>query len=818
MPSKIATPESQTAKAQPPLQVVSLDSVSGYAFGGRQERYNPDLLAARKGGLAIYARMAQDEQVKAALKFKRDSIVGRGYEFAYDETKLSEEEQKKRRRVMVQITRRMTGSFTDGVIAVLKGLQFGFSLTEKVQQNIDVDGTTYIGLAALLGRDAQTFKFHTDEYGVLKKFVQIAGSQERELDIGKFVHYVQNPEEDQYYGLSELRAAYRPWFTKDVYLKLEAAFLERFAGGMALISLGTSGIRPGSPDYDALQSILQNMRSAGGLILPEGVTAEIMEVSSTDAYEKAILRCDLAIAKALLIPNLLGLSNAGQTGAYAQSQTQLEAYFMTLAVDTQRLEQCLNQQLFRPLAQLNWDDGEFPRFRFKKASEEHVKWIIQSWKDLTASNAVITTEEDEAHLREILDFPARDEDDVPVAKVKQDLVPIQIDPNKVPPVVPGQQDDGKKFTEIAERVATSQADVSAALERNSTEISEKFEDFKLQQATQLTESIAPLKDEIKEIGGIAKKLAQRFSMDNALMRVDFAVMAQRTMALEEDVADTVATLSAKAARQLLTDEQLSALLDQDTQDIGALQIDSVSVGKIKGAFRSGLDRAWTTGLMQAMTEVSKARKATFDEPTRKAKVSSLRANAADYFESNAFKMAGSLTDGMRALIQQELLNAVKSGKRPEDAAADIYVRMIEKGYTTLKAVSDASPPSEVMKLVEARLADALNVANVPAYLNTLVRTNTFEALNEARYAEFTDPALGDFVVALRYSAILDDRTTQICEHLDGHVHAVGSKVWESYRPPNHFNCRSVMYAITQLDRWDGVESPEPTVEPQKGFG
>jgi SPP1 gp7 family putative phage head morphogenesis protein len=109
-----------------------------------------------------------------------------------------------------------------------------------------------------------------------------------------------------------------------------------------------------------------------------------------------------------------------------------------------------------------------------------------------------------------------------------------------------------------------------------------------------------------------------------------------------------------------------------------------------------------------------------------------------------------------------------------------------------------------------------------AYLNTLVRTNMFDAFNEGRYAEFTDPALGGFVEALEYSAVLDDRTTEICQALDGSVYNADNPIWDEYRPPNHYNCRSILVAVTQLDvargEWDGQESEPPRVQPQDGFG
>jgi hypothetical protein len=32
------------------------------------------------------------------------------------------------------------------------------------------------------------------------------------------------------------------------------------------------------------------------------------------------------------------------------------------------------------------------------------------------------------------------------------------------------------------------------------------------------------------------------------------------------------------------------------------------------------------------------------------------------------------------------------------------------------------------------------------------------------------------------------------------------------------NCRSVLIPVTELDGWDGQESPEPSVQPAAGFG
>lgn len=327
---------------------------------------------------------------------------------------------------------------------------------------------------------------------------------------------------------------------------------------------------------------------------------------------------------------------------------------------------------------------------------------------------------------------------------------------------------------------------------------------------------------VVSFGGKAKpvhfsRAALRQMLSRAESRVDFAVVAARATSLEAETTRTVSRFAARAIKRIVAEDRITELMSADADAIGNVRIDATDTGKIKGAFREMLERSWVTGLQQAMDETTKVSKKLYTSEARKIKFASLRDRSAAFFEANSFRMAGNLTDSMRAVIQRELLQAMKQGKRPEVVAADIYDSLIRKGMTTLEATLSEEERPHVRDLTEELLLDALPTANVPAYLNTLARTNTFEALNEARYAEFTDPAVSDFVLALMYSAILDDRTTVICETLDGSIYTPDNPVWEMYRPPNHYNCRSLLVAVTALDAWDGMESDQPTVEPQEGF-
>jgi SPP1 gp7 family putative phage head morphogenesis protein len=168
-----------------------------------------------------------------------------------------------------------------------------------------------------------------------------------------------------------------------------------------------------------------------------------------------------------------------------------------------------------------------------------------------------------------------------------------------------------------------------------------------------------------------------------------------------------------------------------------------------------------------------------------------------------------------------LVNGVKFSWTTPEIVNKIYDQLTLAGFLTIATNVEGTGRAlaEVVELLEG-------VAGNAHRLRTAVRTNVFEAINEARYALFTDPSLGDFIEAIEYSAILDSRTTEICRHLDGRIYPATSDQWNSIRPPNHFNCRSLLVPVTVIDTEvvgkDAIpgtrNSRPPTIEPQSGFG
>ena len=738
-------------------------------------KYNPDELIGLKGA-RIYRKMMTDEQVKAVVRFKRDAITGRKWYFEFDakdllsanaeetapkklrarfdampiieeqpaeeaeeapvapkEAGTLSEEQELRIRVFEQVIEQMDGSFFDALNAIMTAVPYGFSMTEKVYKDIEVDGKTWIGIKRLALKPFDTFLFSPDEYGNISKAIQRFEGHEQVIDMERFIHYVQNADVDAQYGQSELREAYRAWFSKDIAIRFWNIFLERYASGFLKIQpVAGVKITSGSAEHTALVNLLTNLGPKTGVLLPSGVEAELVYPATTDAYEKAIASHDKAIAKALLVPNLMGISEQGQTGSYSQSQTQLEAFMWTLEAEANRLEEALNERLFRPLGEMNFGAGPYPRFRFKPLSEAMKMQIIKTWFELVKASAVTSTDADEKHIRELLDFPEAGE---PLNTLAPSAAGAAIDPATGNPM------PGKPGVPPAPKKPIGEGETVIGTKRIRAEHKATF-------------------------------------LARAVKRVDFAVIDNRgTKIIARTSAKVHEALRAgvDAIKEFVRTEDLFANPDK----ISDIAMPARVLTRVRKACEAGLKEAWDLGSAHARRELEKAQSTRFAADELRL----TDAAAQKFLESRSYSIAGDLADGARKKVTTILYNGIKGGWGLD----------------------------EILDRIEEELG-----ATVLPHASTAVRTAVFEAINEARYELFASPEMSGFIEALEFSAILDGRTTEICEHMDERVYPVNDKVWESYTPPLHFNCRSLLVAVTVRDTWE--RSDDPSIKPMEGFG
>lgn len=141
---------------------------------------------------------------------------------------------------------------------------------------------------------------------------------------------------------------------------------------------------------------------------------------------------------------------------------------------------------------------------------------------------------------------------------------------------------------------------------------------------------------------------------------------------------------------------------------------------------------------------------------------------------------------------------------------------------TLKAITKAIENGETLEQFRDRIGGKLEKAwgsERAWHVDVIFRNNVQAAYAYGREQEMRTPAALELRPYWLFSAILDDRTTEICRPLNGKVVAAESRWWETHTPPLHHNCRSIKRALTPAQAEKrGISTRAPKVDPMEGFG
>lgn len=157
----------------------------------------------------------------------------------------------------------------------------------------------------------------------------------------------------------------------------------------------------------------------------------------------------------------------------------------------------------------------------------------------------------------------------------------------------------------------------------------------------------------------------------------------------------------------------------------------------------------------------------------------------------------------QSLAKQELFKAEFATPLPADKFLDFietetfqyigdWTYMITKRarIELVAAIKDGHPLSEVEGVLNQDGTE-MSEQSIERYS----RTKLTEVANRARVDFFNESGI---VAAYQYSAILDDRTTEICAGLHGKIFNAGDEPI----PPLHFNCRSILVPITKYEDFE----------------
>lgn len=154
----------------------------------------------------------------------------------------------------------------------------------------------------------------------------------------------------------------------------------------------------------------------------------------------------------------------------------------------------------------------------------------------------------------------------------------------------------------------------------------------------------------------------------------------------------------------------------------------------------------------------------------------------DAAKARAFTVSGLARVDMVEAVRRSMLDAMGQGIPLKEWKANVGQALEAAGYTGDRALR----------------------------LETIFRTNVQSAYMAGRYAEMT--AMADTFPYWQYSAVNDGRTRPAHRALSGKVYPAGHPFWDTWFPPNGFNCRCSVRALTRSqveDRGLTVETEIP---------
>lgn len=848
-------PSQQALKQESRLKVdfreISLTGSTIYSGAGIVA-YNPDSLVGKKG-LEIYKKMLDDDQIKAVLSMKKFARLMTTWEIQPASQDAMDVEVADFVKTNLQ---NMVGTFEDNLLNIYTALDYGYSVTEKIWYRIEKGKYAgKIGLKELKTREPFYYGFEIDEFGNLPKYgvvyqgptptsltkdaqktltenVITSSGYGYKLPTDKFVIYSYNKEFSNWYGRSDLRAAYRSWWSKDLLLRFMNIYLERFGmpTHVGKFPKGTS-----KTDRDNLKNVLDKVQSKYAITIPEDVSIELLNAGAGggDAFKNAIEMHNKFISRSILVPDLMGF-NEISGGAYALGKKHFDVFLwilQKLGRDTE--ESIVGEQIIKQLVDYNYSNvTDYPKFKFESITAEGTATranIIQ----MGVTGGFINPAEE--WIREYLALPKSDPSK-PLG-IPSPLPGMQ-SPQNAPggQTLDGQPADGAGLKDQEDVNADAVTSVDGEPKQEFTVSKEYKEACKLWATRNAKVSNIATKKFAKVVNGKELTTDKRFDY-----KIDFAKMKEDLEEYEKETVDELSKIVQQQKDVFLKQVEKKQLVDnKDYNAVNSLQLKFV--GDFKTALQKRLIKLYLDSKLEVLREVQKGADGNIDivtkfantitiqpwipvEPTdavdffnkkvtakvvnedgTKTLLTLAKAKELKYYDATAFAIAGIERDNILKQAKFIILNGIKNG----DAKGTQFAlgKMFDTYLTTGEIEDD--------ELV------------TPHRLETIVRTNFSEALNAGRLNLARDPDLEGFVQYYKYSAIMDDRVRPSHAEMNNKIFRADDPVIDRINPPNGYQCRCLLVPVTKIEvdrlKEDGegievsTEDDLPEDFPDVGFG
>lgn len=294
---------------------------------------------------------------------------------------------------------------------------FGFALMEVVHcvEHNDPKFGTFNGLRSLAFRSQKTI----ENWQLEAKTGRILGvNQYTYSDLGgnQFIPgqfllvFTHLKEGDNYEGISALRPMLGAYKRKEMYLKLAAIGIERYAIGTPIGTVPKGKER--TLEYDEFSKLLQNYTSheQSYMIKPEGWTIEIQKGEFDASKIKELITFENTEFANAVVGNFLSLGMNGNASSLALGSNLLDFFTSGIQSYADLICSVVNRQLIPQLVQMNFGPQKaYPKLKVSGISDKAGKELAEVIKFLADARALDPDKPLKEHLRKLYKMPKPDD-------------------------------------------------------------------------------------------------------------------------------------------------------------------------------------------------------------------------------------------------------------------------------------------------------------------------------------------------------------------------------------------------------------------------
>jgi len=680
-------------------------------------------------------------------------------------------------------------------------IEFGFVVFEVVH-NVILNHPrfgTRTGLAGLKFRSQKTISnWNLDKKtgALLNVEQQILSEVGKDCKIpGEFLLVMsQQKEGDNYEGISSLRPIYGAWIRKNLYLKLIAIGLEKYAIGTPV---GTTPKTVGfaTPEFEQFKEMLRSYTSNehAFMILPEGYQIKL-EFGSFDAEKvKSIILMENSEMVNAFVANFLALGMNGSGGAFALG-TDLSDFFLSgIKQYADLICGPANRKLIPDLVKLNYgEQAKYPTMKVTGINDKAGKEFADIVTLLIEKNAMKADDPLEEFLRKQYNLPKADPT---TARAGVNVgVTAAVNPN-LPATEAGSPTDANKVdvqklslngAQVSSLLSIVQSVAAGLMPRDSAiAMIEAAFNMTTEQANEILGSVGNgFKADPQAVANLpAPKLSEAMTLDEAYVKAFDKkksliknVMASNLKSIYEDLTSQLKDKWAKAS----PDARITIPLEV-----------KADASKYQAA------------LQRALAEIAATSYADAKTMTGQIKLSErLQLAAAGGF-------FGQLPEAVKNLVIQQ------AGLISKTQADNIEKAVTFQFGSSLNATDSLD---QILSDIDEKIAPVLDGSTASGISIDAAASNAIATVhNQAQMDWFFEPEVMDEIESFTF--VNEDPVSEICQALAGTTFAANDPAVDTYGPPLHHNCKSRLVPNMRGDKSnpqiDGVQAIKDLTDSEK---